>query len=482
MTRRRLAVLLAAIAVAATSMAGQEPASQAAGTLDGRPPADVVSPLQRRIDAAAPGATIAVEAGVYDGDVVVDKPLRLIGRGRPVLRGSGEGSVVRVRADDVTVEGFAIDGRGGGDLGRDSSGIHVAGRRAIIRRNAVRDTLFGVYLREADGARVEDNTILGIRDKEPGEKGSGIHVWNTDGFVLSGNDIRDVRDGFYIQSSPNGFVARNVASDLRYGLHYMFSDDNVFEDNAFENGAAGAALMYSNRITFRRNRFVRNRGYASVGLLLKNCEDVWAFDNLIADNARGIFVEGAVRHVFERNVIASSDVALVLFDSNAGVTFSGNSFVANLSPLQLVGRRTQTVFHANYWSDQRQPDLDGDGFADRPYRLSNVFDHLRGNLTAADLFAEGVAARALGAAEQTFPALDPIAVIDDRPLAHPPVLPAVPSETSRGPGGPSTAGLGLSTLALLAGAWTGLAGYRGRRRRPLTRAALADGGDEGRRR
>ena len=72
----------------------------------------------------------------------------------------------------------------------------------------------------------------------------------------------------------------------------MFSDDNVFEDNVFENGAAGAALMYSNRLTFRRNRFVRNRGFASVGLLLKACDDVVAEDNLIADNARGIFLEG----------------------------------------------------------------------------------------------------------------------------------------------------------------------------------------------
>ena len=86
------------------------------------------------------------------------------------------------------------------------------------------------------------------RARTPGEKGSGIHVWNTDGFTLIGNEIVDVRDGFYIQSSSHGVIRGNVARDLRYGLHYMFSDDNVFEDNRFENGAAGTALMYSRRI------------------------------------------------------------------------------------------------------------------------------------------------------------------------------------------------------------------------------------------
>ena len=88
------------------------------------------------------------------------------------------------------------------------------------------------------------------------------------------------RDGIYIQSSTHGIVRRNRASDLRYGLHYMFADDNVFEDNMFENSAAGTALMYSRRITFRRNRFLRNRGFASVGLLFKTCDEVVAEDNL----------------------------------------------------------------------------------------------------------------------------------------------------------------------------------------------------------
>ena len=82
---------------------------------------------------AAPGATIEVAAGTYAGDLVIDRPVRLVGHGRPLLVGSGAGSVVRIRAADVTIEGFDIDGRGGGDLGRDSSGIHVAAPRATIR-------------------------------------------------------------------------------------------------------------------------------------------------------------------------------------------------------------------------------------------------------------------------------------------------------------------------------------------------------------
>jgi len=420
-----IAVVLAV--VLAQAPAASDMGSAASTSVEGRPAARDISPLQVLVDRASPGDRLDVPAGEYRGDLLIDKPIRLVAVGAVRLVGSGTGSVVRVRAADVEIDGFAIDGRGGGDLGRDASGIHVAAPRARIRNCAVSNALFGIYLREADDARVERCRIRGIPGKAPGEKGSGVHVWNTLGFTLEDNEIADVRDGFYIQSSSNGTIRGNRARDLRYGLHYMFSDDNVFEDNVFERGDAGTALMYSKRIIFRRNRFLHNRGFASVGLLFKACDDVIAEDNLIADNARGIFVEGSYRNVFRRNIIAESDIAIVMYDTDGGHRFEDNAFVGNLSPLMLVGRRTDTRFDGNYWSDNRQPDLDGDGVSDRPHLLVNVFDHLRSNLSAADLMAQGFAAAALGAAEETFPVIAPLPIADRAPLARMPALAAVPS-------------------------------------------------------
>jgi nitrous oxidase accessory protein len=364
-----------------------------------------------------------------------------------------------VRAAGVVLEGFDIDGGGGGDLGRDSSGIHVAVKHVTIRDCRISNALFGIYLREADGAAVERCRVRGIPGKDPGEKGSGIHVWNTDGYRLDGNLVEDVRDGFYIQSSPHGTIRHNTARDLRFGLHYMFSDDNLFEDNTFENGAAGTAIMYSKRIVFRRNRFLHNRGFASVGLLFKSCDDVTAEGNLIADNARGIFLEGSYRCLFRGNVVAESDTAVVLYDSCGENRFVGNLFVGNMTPLTLVGRRTDTNFDGNYWSGNDEPDLDGDGRSDRPYHLSSVFDHFRGNLTAADLFTESFAAAALGAAERAFPVLEPVTVEDRLPLTRPPILPEVPRPPAA-PRGAHAAGVLASAAAVAVGS---VALWKGRR-------------------
>jgi len=427
----------------------------------------VASPLQARVDAAADGATIVVEAGRYVGDLTLDRPVHLIGRGRPLLVGSGEGSVVRIRAAGVVIEGIDIDGRLGGSLDRDSSGIHVAAPGAIIRDVRISQAYFGVYLREADGAVIEKTIVRGVPNRPAGEQGSALHVFDSRNVQLIENDLADMRDGVYIQSSDGTVVRGNVARRVRYGLHYMYSNDNVFEDNLFEDGAAGAAIMFSKRVAFRRNRFVHNRGFASVGLLLKDCEDLVAEDNLIADNARGLFLEGSDRNTFRRNLIAVSDAALVLFGSSRSNVFEGNAFVANLTPLELVGRRTDTRFDGNYWSDADEPDLDGDGVRDRPFRISNVFDHFRGNLTAAELFARGPAARALAAAEREFPVLSVTDVTDPHPLVRIPVLTALPTAGSDVQRHDAGIGVVLSAGALLAGAGVFRFGrLRDRRRSP----------------
>jgi len=112
-------------------------AVSASTTLEQRPAAARLSPLQPRVDAAAPGSVIDVAAGTYTGDLYIDRPVRLVGHGRPLLVGSGSGSVVLVRAADVVVEGFDIDGRAGGDLGPQFLDELAAGRgrgsRAVRR-------------------------------------------------------------------------------------------------------------------------------------------------------------------------------------------------------------------------------------------------------------------------------------------------------------------------------------------------------------
>ncbi|MBS1807919.1 MAG: nitrous oxide reductase family maturation protein NosD [Acidobacteria bacterium] len=374
--------------------------------------------IQAAINTAQTGDTIAVQAGTYNENLVLDKSLRLEGFGKPIVRGMGRDSAVIITADNCTINGFVIE-HCGNDLQQEDSGLLLKSSFNRIEDNELRDILYGIYLLKSRGNTIQNNFIRGRAELEVGSRGAGLHLWNSPDNIIIGNTITEARDGMYIQSSSGNVMRHNRVTNLRYGLHYMNSDDNKFEDNLFSDNIAGAAIMYSKRIEFRRNSFIHNRGFSSFGILFQDCDDCIAEDNFIIDNACGVFLEALRKSRFRNNVIAENDVAMQIYSSADGNEFSGNNFVENLSPLQLVGRETNTRWKQNYWSDYSGYDLDSDGTGDVAHKVQNVFEYLEGNFPRLRLYLNSPAAQALATAESTFPIIKGSALNDAAPLVQP---------------------------------------------------------------
>jgi nitrous oxidase accessory protein len=375
------------------------------------------------IAAARNGDTVRVESGTFTENLVLDKSVILEGLEKPVIRGTGTGSIVTVTADGCVIRGFRFE-KSGGDLQAEDAGILLKSNGNTVEDNELFDVLFGIYLYHSAGNSIRRNKVTGRTELETGERGAGLHLWNSPANVLEDNEISAARDGMYIQSSPNNTIRRNRVSNLRYGLHFMNSDDNRFEDNVFFDNIAGAAIMYSQRIELRRNAFVHNRGFSSFGILYQDCRQCVAEENLILNNATGVFLEGLKNSVFRRNTIAENDVAIQIFGSSQQNVFEQNNFIDNLSPLQLVGGKSATRWQGengdgNYWSDYDGYDLDGDGFGDVPHRIQNIFEHLEGNFPRLRVYLNSPAAQSLVAAEKSFPILKGSNEFDRKPLMRP---------------------------------------------------------------
>ena len=380
---------------------------------DSRHDADRTPWLVQRLADAPVGSTIEVPAGEYRGPFVIERTVRLHGADGARLIGDGVTHTVAVRAADVTIDGFDISGSGL-DLGQDHAAVHITGARAVIVDNHIHDALHGVYVRQADGVRIEGNTILGTRTIvqpidpfsstiKPSEgelcevtlnqnrRGNGIHIWNSSGHVVARNTIRDTRDGVYFSFVDRSDVRDNDIEGVRYGLHYMYSDENRFEGNVFRDNAAGAALMNSKGIVLRRNRFLANQGHRSYGILLQTVEDTTLEANEITGNTVGVFFESGHGNRLIDNTIARNHIGIHASDSSDGNDFAGNRFVGNLHTVETTGGNLTSRWaidgRGNYWDGAVLLDLDRDGIADVPHRELDLFGKLRREFPVIGLLA-----------------------------------------------------------------------------------------------
>jgi nitrous oxidase accessory protein len=214
--------------------------------------------------------------------------------------------------------------------------------------------------------------------------------------------------------------------------------------------------MFSRRVRFEGNRFVKNRGFSAVGVLFKDAYETTAVDNLYADNTIAMVLDNSMQNLFERNHFVRNDIAVHLFSGSDANTFTQNNFLENLSPILLVGKRTTTRWsqdgRGNHWSDYQGYDLDGDGIGDVPHRIENVFEFLEAEHPPLRLYLVSPVAAAIRAGERAFPMFEFSREVDAAPLVRPVAIPAHwsrPAGASASHRSPAWAGVFLGSSAAL---------------------------------
>jgi nitrous oxidase accessory protein len=407
------------------------------------------------VRAAAPGDEIRVRPGVWREHVELDRPVLLRGEPGALLDGGGTGTVVLVRAGPSAVEGFDVRGSGTSLLGEDA-GIKVLGAAdCTVSGCRVEDVLFGIMAKSSPRATIRGNRVVG-KDLPLPRQGDGIRLHDAGGSLVENNEVERCRD-FVIWQSDDCVARRNKVRGGRYGLHYMYCDDNLFEDNVFEGNQTGGAIMYSRRLVLRRNRFCGSRGPSAYGLLVKVGDDVLAEGNWFVDNTSGLYLEDSPTErgstcVFRGNFIGGNEVGVTLSTTASRVTFTENALVANRRQVANLGRDRGDLGiwtaegRGNYWDDYVGFDADHDGTGDTPHRLEQFFEELTERWPAVGLLRLGPAAQALETAARAFPIVQPRPLLtDERPLIRPPPGLRAPRAPSRQP---LLSLAGLSALAL----------------------------------
>lgn len=375
--------------------------------------------LREAIEQAAPCDTVLVDGGVwaYDSTLVIDKPLILLGINGPVIDGrGGKHELMLIAADQVEVGGFTFRNMGVNFL-EDVAALRAERVREVyVHHNRFERTFFAIYLAHVRGGEVAYNQVRG-EALEENSSGNAIHAWYCSELFIHHNEVVGHRDGIYFEFVDRSRIQANYShGNLRYGLHFMFSDEDEYFDNVFERNGAGVAVMFSRNIDMWQNRFLHNWGGASFGLLLKEIYDAEIRDNVFYKNTVGIFVEGSNRIHYRRNRLERNGWAMKMNGGCLDNVITHNAFLHNTFDLATQVNNGSNTFDQNYWSEYAGYDLDRDGYGDVPHRPMKLFAWVVQETPEAVVLLRSLFVDILNFSEKVSPVFTPAALYDRQPL------------------------------------------------------------------
>jgi nitrous oxidase accessory protein len=376
--------------------------------------------ISSAIDAANSGDVIKINPGNYaEGEIKINKRIHLQGINWPVVDGKNKTQILLVEANGVTIEGLDLRNCGYSST-YDWAAIKVINSTHVnIRNNKLFDNAFAINLQNTSFCRIENNIVKGKATSEI-ESGNAIHCWKSNHIRIIGNELTGHRDGIYFEFVTFSFIQNNNSyKNIRYGLHFMFSNDDIYFNNTFRANGSGVAVMFSRNVSMMWNHFEENWGSAAYGILLKEISGGKIERNNFVRNTVGVYMEGTNSiDVFNNNFKANGWALRIQSSCNNNQVFN-NNFLANTFDVGTNGTMQLNKFHENYWDKYEGYDLDKNNIGDVQYQPVSLYSMVVEKIPAASILLRSFMVTIMDKAERVVPSITPIELKDERPLMKP---------------------------------------------------------------
>jgi len=396
--------------------------------------------LQQELDEANPGDHLILNAGVYLGNFIINKSIKLSTKQGAIIDAKGHGHAIEIVAVNVKVHDLRIQ-NWGHNLTKLDAGIFV--NKTAENTQIVNNYFFGdgsgIWVDSSANIQIINNKVEGNESMRSSDRGNGIHLSHVTGALVKGNEVWHTRDGIYMETSNGNELNSNYLHDLRYGIHYMYSYKNMITQNHTKSTRTGYAFMQSKFLTVTHNRSENDVNY---GILLNFITKSTVEHNKIIGvqnmrnaqmihskqgykpEGKALFIYNSLFNKIHNNVVAESDIGIHLTAGSEDNTFTGNAFVSNTKQVKYVSNRMQDWSleqQGNYWSDYLGWDMNGDGIGDVAYEPNDGIDRLLWKYPTAKLLFNSPAIEVLRWVQRQFPVLKSPGIMDRYPLMKKPM-------------------------------------------------------------
>jgi nitrous oxidase accessory protein len=295
----------------------------------------------------------------------------------------------------------------------------IDAQNVIIENNTIDQSYFAIHVANTQNALISNNTISGTPKTEQ-TSGNGIHLWKCDKIIVENNKVQGHRDGIYFEFVTNSTIQNNNShNNIRYGLHFMFSNNDAYLQNTFNNNGAGVAVMFSHHVLMYGNLFEYNWGASAYGLLLKEISDSHIINNHFTKNTIAILMEGTNRIIVNSNVFNNNGWAARVQASCADNEFHHNNFLGNTFDVATNGTMMMNRFYNNYWDKYEGYDMDKNNIGDIPYHPVSMYSMVVEQNPNSLILLRSFMVSLLDKAEKAIPSFTPENLMDEQPYIKP---------------------------------------------------------------
>ena len=376
--------------------------------------------IKKAFEKAQDGDTILIKPGVYrEGALFLDKAVTILGENYPEIDGENEYENLFVQSDNVVIKNVLFSNSGSSSF-KDIAALKIKDAKNVRIENCrFENNFFAIHTINSTYVSYINNRLTsGKVQGKP--SANGIHIWKSKFMTIEDNVIQGHRDAIYLEFVESSTITNNQCiENKRYGLHFMFSHDNVFRNNIFRKNDAGVAVMYSKRVEMIENVFTQSWGGAAYGVLLKEIDDSKIIRNEFSENTMAIYGDGANRIEIRDNKFLRNGWALKINASSSDAVVVNNNFFGNTFDVATNGKLQVKSFNGNYWDKYEGYDLDKDGFGDVPYHPLSLFSVLVERNESAMLLFRSFMITLLDKSERVLPSITPDYIKDETPLMRP---------------------------------------------------------------
>ncbi len=341
------------------------------------------NPLQNAIDNASPYSTLKLPTGIYNGNIVINKPITIIGKGNDVvIQGQNKGSVVKILSSHVKLQNLTIT-NSGNRMDTIDSGISMSKvKQCEINSCKILNNLYGIDM-EMVSDSLFTNNYLTSKELEISLRGNALKLYYSNNNFFSNNTIEKSRDVTLNYSSNNIFDKNNFLNN-RFATHLSLSNNNTFKNNLYMYNSVSIMLMGAKNTKILNNTIKSSKGAAGVGVMIGGVSNLVFEKNTLKFNAKAIYISGqekakGMKRYINYNEISYNGEAIHFHATIKDNTITHNKFLGNIDDVvkDISGNfGTLNKVEYNYWNRYAGFDRDNDNIGDTSHKIYQYADQL----------------------------------------------------------------------------------------------------------